>query len=106
MAATVRNLGIADNGAVEVDLTYDNVSGVISSISLTNNGTSGTMTATLFDRTTGAPIFGPSTRTFGTGTVVQNLSSLNLSMVATAPGRFSPDGWATPFGYSLSWSSA
>lgn len=106
MATVTRVLGIANGGLVELDLTYDDVTAVIASISLTNNGVAGTMTATLFDRTTGAVILGPTSETFGTGTTTQDLAKLNLSMVAVPPDKFSPDGWATPFAYLLQWSSS
>lgn len=105
MATKTRSLGTANDGLVAVTLTYDDASRAVQSLTLRNDGVNGTMTATLYDRTTHAIVFGPATRAFGTGTVVDDLSGLGLQMVAVTPDKFSPDGLATPFGYSLNWSS-
>lgn len=104
MATVNRVLSSANDGAVDLTLTYDNVTGAISQIALRNDGASGSMTGTLFDLTTGLPVFGPATRSFGTGTFTQPISG--RSMVAGAVDKFNPDGWHMPFGYSLAWSSA
>jgi hypothetical protein len=106
MASQTRILSFADGGLVQLSLTYDDVSGAIASVQLQNNSIAGSMTATLRDFSTDAVIFGPVTRTFGTGTITQDLTNLHLSMVAQAISKRAPDGWALPFNYLLSWSSA
>lgn len=103
MATVNRKLFIYDT-TVDVTVAYDNVSGAMSTISLRNDAAAGTMEATLSDPANGAIIFGPATRTFGTGTVTQSINS--LSMVSAPVSKFAPDGWALPFNYRFSWSSA
>ena len=106
MATKTRTLSSANDGLVDVVLTYDDATKAMQSLRLRNDGVAGSMTLTLFAKVTHAIIFGPSTRAFGTGTFTQDISGLGLLMVVVAPDKFSPDGLAIPFDYSLGWASA
>lgn len=80
MATVTRVFFSAENDAVQASFSYDDVSLLITTATLTNNATRGTLTIDLRDATTNALVFGPTSRSFGTGVFSVNVSSMNLLM--------------------------
>ena len=102
--ATVTNVLFAGNaGAIEVDMKYDDVSALIQSVSLRNDGTAGNMIVTLTRRSDGAVIF-TRTHAFGAGLFTQNLTGLNLHMVSVV-GKGGGTALQPPFFASFEWDS-
>lgn len=102
MALKDWSLGAFNNGAVRAWFTWDDVTNRIQSVTIVNNDAQGTATLTLRDRQTNAVLYGPISRTFGTGTVTQDVSGFNLQMVpiSTRGGI----GMVPPFNPQFQWS--
>lgn len=100
-----RMLATANSGAVEFSIDFNDTNNQITTVRIVNNGSFGTMTATLFNKVTGLPVFGPISRGFDTGTFEQNVTGANLSMDVGAPSKYHPDGISEPFHYTVTWGS-
>ena len=99
MATVSRTIGAFNDGAQTVAFSFDDVSLLVQSVTLTNTGAVGTLHVTLSQG--GVPKFNGS-RAVGAGALVQDLTALNLLMVAgtgKAAGTL-----VVPFDLSLAWS--
>lgn len=104
MAAVTRQVEAFNDDSSTLSYTYDDVSLLIQSVTLVNNGPSGTATAVARDLNTQATIFGPISRPFGTGSFTEDVSALGLHMVMVA-GR-GGSAAQLPFSLEFGWSSA
>src|SRR2546430_2079237 len=108
MATHVQPLASMEGGLVTLSCTYDDASApanLVTTLTLVNDSAVGTMTATLFDRTTGAVVVGPISRGFGTGTFNVNVSGRNEHMLAETDKGGHPI-LVFPFAYSVNWTPA
>lgn len=73
----------ANDGQADVVLVYDDLTKLIVSVIVRNDG-SGTFTASLRDTLTDLVVFGPETRTDGSGASTTNISLLGYLVVSLA----------------------
>jgi len=100
MATVSRTIGAFNDGAQTVAFSYDDVSLLIQSVTLINTGAVGTLHCTISQG--GIPKFTGS-RAVGAVTLVQDLTALNLLMVA-GTDKFGGAALNPPFDFSLAWS--
>lgn len=93
MAAQTLSIGSFQDNAAELSVTYDDVSLLLQSVTLRNDGLPFTLTVTL--TRPDSSVFFTATRAFGAGTATQNVSAANVLMVIV---RGSPH---LPFGVQL-----
>lgn len=98
MALVTVNYEVFGDNEAAIDYVYDDVSHVLQSATLTNNGTRNTLTLILRDPTTRTIVFNQS-RDFGQGAFTFDLSSRNISLV------FNPtkNRWNLPFIIEATW---
>lgn len=104
MAIVRQDLFGSPKSDVYVFLDYDPASLVIQDVGLANTA-SGTGFITLLDRTTGAVIFGPASRPFQPGVLIQNVASVGLLMLSV-PGGKGGIAIVPPFIPQFSWTAA
>lgn len=97
-----RLLGTASNEQVKVELDYDSVTLLITTLRLINNGPRGTITIQFTNRANGNIVAGPFTRNPGTGTFTRDLIPQNLHMIVVT-GRGGTTGLDTPFVFEMEW---
>ena len=105
MAEQTYLVSSANGGLVKINALYDDVTLKVDHLELVNNGTSGTLTATLFSVGTQTPIFGPTTRSFGTGTFSIDVTGQNWVMAMRSPYSGKAARLMPPWDWSLEWSS-
>jgi hypothetical protein len=102
MASQNRVLATADSDNVQLSIDFDDVSLLITTATLTNDGAKGTATITLTSPVNGSVVFGPFSRKVGDAPLVQNVSARNLHMVPFTD-KFGNQRLATPFNVSMEW---
>lgn len=98
MALVTVNYAVIGDNEATIDYVYDDVSHILQSATLTNNGTRNTLTLTLKNPSTLAVVFTAS-RAFGQGAFTFDLSSRNISLVFNA----TKNRWGLPFIIETVW---
>lgn len=93
-----------NNESTVVWYSFDDVTKVIQTVELVNNGTFGTLFATLRNLQTQAVIYSGS-RAFGTGTFVHDVSALGIKMIPQTSAKNGTTGDVLPFALETGWSS-
>lgn len=103
MATVVRPYASFNDGQVTLSFSFDDTSLLILSVTLVNNGPSGTLSFQAINPSNNQVIFSGS-RAFGTGTITQDVSAFNQHMVNKAGhrGGVAPQ---LPFNLIVGWSS-
>ena len=104
MATVERQFATFNGDTAQVRYAYDDVSLLILSVTLVNNGPAGTVFYTARDRTTQA-VVSQGSRPFASGTQVFDVSGLAAHMVMVA-GKGGVSAAQLPFDLSAAWSSA
>lgn len=72
-----------------LQIDYDDVTNLITTVRVINDGSYGTITAALLDVSTNAVVYGPVTRPVGSGVTTQDISKAGVHMVLVpVPAKF------------------
>jgi hypothetical protein len=98
MALVTVNYAVLGDNEATIDYVYDDVSHILQSATLTNNGTRNALTMILRDPTTKA-IIQQFSKSFGQGSQTFNLAPQNISLVFNA----AKNRWNLPFIVETTW---
>lgn len=104
MALQTTSLGSFNDDSVTASYTYDDVTHVITSIAITNNGATGTMSAKVTSLD-GQTVLFQGSRAFNTGTVSHTVSIPMTEVTGIGKNGLPFDSWIAPFNTQLDWSS-